>query len=136
MNKIRPGLYLGDWNDAKKINEGNAEWSIFNCAIDITMEPRKKSKIFKQGLIDGPGNPDQRFKDAIKELSRVVALGKPVLVHCHAGISRSPTVLAKYLSIVEGRAFLDCLAELNKIRPIVDPNFAMIRLGKDTECAI
>lgn len=136
MNKVRPNLYLGDGQDAKKLNEGNAEWCIFNCAIDLHMDQKNKNHVFKFGLIDGPGNPDARFKETVEQLAKVIALGKPVLVHCHAGISRSPTVLAKYLSLVEGRPFMDCLEELAKIRPIVDPNKWMVSLGKETQCAI
>jgi len=48
-------------------------------------------------LVDGDGNDAHRFRRAVEELGRLVAAHGPVLVHCHAGRSRSPTVAAGYL---------------------------------------
>ena len=48
-------------------------------------------------LEDGPGNDLATFRGAVELLGRLVETGPPVLVHCHAGRSRSVVVVAAYL---------------------------------------
>src|SRR5208337_2026633 len=48
-------------------------------------------------LEDGPGNDPQVLHQAVRILGRLVRDSPPVLVHCTAGRSRSPTVVAGYL---------------------------------------
>jgi hypothetical protein len=48
-------------------------------------------------LVDGPGNDPRRFRRCVDVLSELVSTAPPVLVHCQAGRSRSPIVVAGYL---------------------------------------
>jgi protein tyrosine phosphatase (PTP) superfamily phosphohydrolase (DUF442 family) len=48
-------------------------------------------------LIDGVGNDLRVFRMAIESLSDLVRLYTPVLVHCHAGRSRSVVIVAGHL---------------------------------------
>jgi hypothetical protein len=48
-------------------------------------------------LEDGPGNEVRLFLETVDTLSRLVQEAPPVLVHCHAGRSRSVVVVAGYL---------------------------------------
>jgi atypical dual specificity phosphatase len=48
-------------------------------------------------LIDGEGNDLMQFSWAVTRLSKLVEQSKPVLVHCQAGWSRSPAVVAAYM---------------------------------------
>jgi hypothetical protein len=48
-------------------------------------------------LEDGPGNEVRLFLQTVDTLSRLVQEAPPVLVHCHAGRSRSVVVVAGYL---------------------------------------
>ncbi len=45
-------------------------------------------------LVDGPGNDPSRFARAVDMLTELAAESAPVLVHCRAGWSRSPAVVA------------------------------------------
>jgi protein tyrosine phosphatase (PTP) superfamily phosphohydrolase (DUF442 family) len=49
-------------------------------------------------LIDGAGNDRRVFRMAIESLSDLVLFHAPVLVHCHAGRSRSVVVVAGHLA--------------------------------------
>lgn len=51
---------------------------------------------------DGPGNDPQRYQQAVDTLRELVEENSPVLVHCHAGRSRSPIVVAGYFVLTEG----------------------------------
>lgn len=45
-----------------------------------------------------------------------------VLVHCHAGISRSVSLILAYLIITQGFSFNEALDMVKKSRPIANPN--------------
>jgi protein-tyrosine phosphatase len=60
------------------------------------------SEIVALRLIDGSGNDPRVFRSAIEALVRLAGSLPPVLVHCHAGRSRAPAVVAGYLMQVRG----------------------------------
>ena len=45
-----------------------------------------------------------------------------ILVHCNMGISRSTTVVIRYLQIVHDMTYREALAHIKKERPVVKPN--------------
>lgn len=53
-------------------------------------------------LIDGAGNDLFTFRLAVDTLATLLADAPPVLVHCHAGRSRSVAVVAGYLVLHGG----------------------------------
>ena len=52
---------------------------------------------FCSEMRDGPGNDARTFARVVETLSLMVRGAPPVLVHCHAGRSRSVAVVAGYL---------------------------------------
>lgn len=56
-----------------------------------------------------------------------------ILVHCSAGISRSPTVVAAYLMRRQGMTLEDALGHIVLIRPQISPNAGFIRQLKEME---
>jgi protein-tyrosine phosphatase len=61
-------------------------------------------------LMDGPGDNPQRFAQAVDLLARLVTESPPVFVHCRAGRSRSPAVVAGYLMQARGLNAEEALA--------------------------
>jgi protein-tyrosine phosphatase len=53
-----------------------------------------------------------------------------VLVHCAAGSSRSPVVVALYMDAVGYKNFDDALSELRELRPVVSPSKLVIESAK------
>ncbi|MCX7176028.1 MAG: dual specificity protein phosphatase [Proteobacteria bacterium] len=53
-------------------------------------------------MVDGPGNDLAPFRKVVQALIDMVEGSPPVLVHCHAGRSRSVTVVAAYLATTRG----------------------------------
>jgi atypical dual specificity phosphatase len=53
-------------------------------------------------LLDGPGNDAGAYRRVVQALIDMVESSPPVLVHCHAGRSRSVTVVAGYLVKTRG----------------------------------
>lgn len=67
-------------------------------------------------LIDGSGNDPSLFQEAVAALQQLVAEHSPALVHCHAGRSRSPIVVAGYLVAEENLFPEDALAQVMQKR--------------------
>lgn len=71
-------------------------------SLDGSLLPRHAAEyglaeICSYKLIDGPGNDLRVIEFAILDLERLCQASPPVLVHCQAGRSRSPTIVAGYL---------------------------------------
>lgn len=137
MEQIVEGVWLGDSLDAKFENglrEANIR-SVLNCAWDLSYEITPSILQVKVGLIDGPGNRTRAMGLAINALEKLTKLG-PVLVHCHAGKSRSPSVIAAWLVRFRGwRSLEEAYAEIYRERPSMDPRYdpkvALKQLAQD-----
>ena len=51
---------------------------------------------------------------------------KPVLVHCHRGVSRSATVVIAYMMKFKNIGMLEAFNFVKIQRPIIDPNFGFL----------
>lgn len=60
------------------------------------------TEIVSVELMDGAGNDPRRFDRATASLGRLIRETPPVLVHCHAGRSRSVAVVAAHFVVSEG----------------------------------
>jgi protein-tyrosine phosphatase len=58
-----------------------------------------------------------RLPECVKALERLLHEGHTVYVHCHVGITRSPTVCAAYLHWCCGWKLDEALAHLRRCRP-------------------
>ena len=86
-----------------------------------TLSDIKGRKINIVELLDGPGNDPARFLQAIDLLEQLAKEAPPVLVHCRAGMSRAPSVVAGYLMRERGLAASEAIAMVAAKRPTVLP---------------
>jgi protein-tyrosine phosphatase len=63
----------------------------------------------------------KHFEDAINFISEGVKYNEAILIHCHAGISRSATIVLVYLMCL-GYPLIDAYKLLQYNRPFVRPN--------------
>lgn len=69
-------------------------------------------------LIDGAGNPPERFLRAVRLLRDLVRAHAPVLVHCHAGQSRSAAVVCKFFMQEEGNTLAEAMRRITSKRRV------------------
>ena len=69
-------------------------------------------------LIDGAGNPPERFLRAVRLLRDLARAHSPVLVHCHAGQSRSVAVVCKFFMQEEGNGLAEAMRRITSKRRV------------------
>lgn len=122
ITSVTPQIFIGDASDARKAN-GNFDATL-NVAIDLDIEDKRDEvliltlKRHKVGLIDGKGNPPLRMVAALLLLHTIVKSGIKVLVHCHAGQSRSVMITAMYCDIAGIAPFDKALAKIMEQRKV------------------
>ena len=80
-------------------------------------------------IIDGPGNAPHDIAAVVDRLHSLVQRGK-VLLHCAAGVSRSPFIMALYLAFQRSMAFDEALSLVasRRRRPLnIDPGLLELR---------
>lgn len=95
MDWITNHIAIGNFLDAK---EHSTEFDAMLCLKQNCCDSSQTlSDVFCLPLIDGPGNRPSDIIAAVQYLADCVNSGEKVLVHCHAGRSRSVAVVARYL---------------------------------------
>jgi hypothetical protein len=79
-------------------------------------------------------DPDERLSEflpgAVAFIDEARRLG-PVLLHCVAGISRSPALAICYLHERHGMSLLSALAHVRSRRPVADPHPLFLRVIRE-----
>lgn len=132
MNRISDRIYLGDSYDARTrdILDESKITAILNVAGDLLQDSLGRTYVHAP-LIDGPGNENHHMASAISELARLYKEGHTILIHCHMGVSRSPTVLAAFIAINDQIDFGTALDYIKKVRPIVHPHISLMKMAKE-----
>jgi predicted protein tyrosine phosphatase len=72
---------------------------------------------------DLPDYPlDKHFAQCLEFIQDGIRKKGRVLVHCHAGVSRSATIVILHLMINAGKSLEEAWAHLKKVRPVAHPN--------------
>lgn len=82
------------------------------------------SYLVYKDILDSPTqNLVVYFSHAFKFIDDSLACGGRVLIHCHAGISRSTSVVVGYLMYKYGMSLNQAFGITKSARPIVNPNY-------------
>ena len=121
MNWITTDIGIGSYHEALDTDLLGRE--AIRSILSLSSDLRGKSaadlgvdRIETIMLLDGPGNELSRFGRAVDTLEALVAEAAPVLVHCRAGWSRSPAVVAGYLVRTRGMTAEAALTEVTSKR--------------------
>ena len=98
MWPILPRLYLGDQQDARDrtLLRARRITHVLNCAFEVPCYFPRRIQYLHLGLAD----PDYAFAERIPEICEFLDSARRTgraLVHCHMGISRSPSAILAYL---------------------------------------
>lgn len=124
VSQIWDRLYVGCYYDAEQLNHFNPHRIDFvvNCTPD-RVEHRNGIQSVVLGLEDGHPVPIDTLITALQAIRRAMAYDKTVLVHCHAGMSRAPSITAAYMYSAGFKSFDDFVQYIKDRRPIIKPHF-------------
>ncbi|XP_053211846.1 dual specificity protein phosphatase 10-like [Panonychus citri] len=127
---ILPYLYLGDQSDASDPERLKCHniYYVLNVTADLPGEGENHSIHYKR--IPARDSFDQNlvqyFEESFKFIEEARQSGRAVLIHCHAGISRSPTIVIAYLMFSKKMNFDDAFKFVADKRPKISPNFSFV----------
>lgn len=134
MSCIVDNVYIGNWGDSEnlaglkknkisRVLTFNKNRRHKNTHIDYLSRAGIKYKYVE--IDDKPDMPiADHFEDSIKYIKE--AGGKPVLVHCSAGVSRSASIVTAYLMKEKNMSVKEALAYIKKRRSRINPNSGFI----------
>lgn len=125
---ILDNVAIGNSQDSNSVKNGQFD-AILNVAIDLDIKDEFKWR-HKIGLLDGPGNHPDMMIAAVLVLHALVNSGKRVLVHCHAGKSRSVMITSLYVSIAKNLDFDTVLKQVMAQRGVDVYQPALYELAK------
>jgi protein-tyrosine phosphatase len=124
-DEIIPGLFLGGVNctDEKILQKYNIQ-----CVLSVMSNPPNIDETniehMKVYILDNSSeNISQHFDIAHIFISQSLKEKKNILVHCHAGISRSATIIISYIMKSQMLTLNDAYKFVKDKRSIVEPNF-------------
>lgn len=131
MTRVFERLYLGNARDAEGLAVSNPHCitAVVNVNIGTNRSKRGGVEYDHFPLEDSERVLSVRFEQVLTGISQLIR-GEKVLVHCEAGSSRSPVVVAAYMHVVGYKDFDDALAELRELRPAVFPSNLVIESAK------
>jgi protein-tyrosine phosphatase len=102
MDWITDAIAIGNYREAQDTELLRRHGIVSVLSLDGTLAPRHAAELGLKEidavlLEDGLGTDLRMLRWAVRALERLVREAAPVLVHCTAGRSRAPTVVAGYL---------------------------------------
>ena len=89
------------------------------CLLGMKADELGVTHIEVVELVDGRGNRPEVFLRAVGLLKKLKVKHSPVLVHCHAGQSRSAAVVCKFFMKEEGANLLQAMKRITAKRKVV-----------------
>ena len=117
MDWITDYIAIGNYLDARQVTKEKVDAILClkpNCCSE-------KSSIFEIASIplkDGAGNDPRDIEEAVAFIDAIVSEKERILVHCHAGRSRSVGIVARYFMQVCGMSKEEALSLIKSKREI------------------
>jgi protein-tyrosine phosphatase len=132
MTQVWERLFIGSLQDAEELATANP-WDITTvitlCSEDVW--PRAHDiKYLHYAISDQRPISQSMFVIIIEGIGGNIRRGK-VLINCGAGMSRSPIIVAAWMQVVGYKFIEECLSEIARLRPIVDPSPVLLASVKE-----
>ena len=117
MDWVSEQIAIGGFVDALAVTPGQVD-AVLCLKERCCDESNKSLDVFCVPLKDGPGNRLDLVMLAVEFIDSTVKSGHRILVHCHAGRSRSVCIVAKYLCLYKFQSPDQAIARIGRVRDI------------------
>ena len=127
ISKITDNIYLSGVNGANninKLNECNIK-CILNCTKnELNYFENNNDMMYTRISIDDTFNQniEKYFDSTYDFIEKCISMNKNILVHCHAGVSRSATILIAYFMRKNKMSYQEAYDFVKKSRDCINPN--------------
>ncbi|XP_066138991.1 dual specificity protein phosphatase 22-like [Euwallacea fornicatus] len=136
MNKVLPGLYVGNYRDSKDATQLSKHNITHILAIHDTARRIHSDKHYL--CVMASDTPDQNLSQYFSLCNDFIHAARlrdgNVLIHCLAGMSRSVTVAVAYIMSVTTLNSKDALKVVRAGRNVANPNLGFIKQLEEFEC--
>lgn len=130
MTEILPRIFVGNTHDAQNLDRltKHGITHIINSTPDLPFSWEKKCQYLRIDILDLPSqNIRKHFDTAYQFIDEALhTKANNILVHCSAGISRSPTLVLAYMIKKYHMKLDEAFQKMRQLRTIVDPNISFI----------
>ena len=136
MSQITPNLYIGSAQEASNIQwlKSRGITHIVNMAIEHDNYFPRSFRYFKGGIYDPPNQPlIPALRSGYSFRRDAIGKGGMVFVHCHAGISRSSSMVLYYLMKTYHWTLCRSLLYMKRLHPRTSPNTGFLRQLSDLQ---
>ena len=136
MSEVLPGLFLSGADDAytSSFLRSVGITHVLNCAEELSARPQQYGTdvVIQHIPMEDDETPEveQQILKAVNQLQDWYRRDYRVLVHCRAGISRSPTVVLAWLMLYKNMSFDDAWKKVVMARNFIRPNDYFMNLLK------
>ena len=133
MTRVWERLFVGNLQDAERLarkNPSGIDTVITLCEQSVE-DKAAGVRYIHLPIEDDEAVPSDQFEAVMDSIAVNIQDGN-VLVHCALGLSRSPTLTAAYMHRVGYKHFNFSLAEIEQLRPIVEPSETLRSRVKET----
>ncbi|KAH1008749.1 hypothetical protein HUJ05_009278 [Dendroctonus ponderosae] len=136
MNKVLPGLYVGNYRDSKDSSQLAKHNITHILAIHDTARRIHSDKHYL--CVMASDTPDQNLTQYFSLCNDFIHAARlrdgNVLIHCLAGMSRSVTVAVAYIMSVTTLNWKDALKVVRAGRNVANPNLGFLKQLEEFEC--
>ena len=131
MTRLCSRLFLGGIKDAERLATDNSVgiMAVISLCAEEVVPKRRDVRYVRIPIDDARPVPASQFEAVMAAIAEHIRRGK-VLLHCGAGMSRSPIFAAAWMHRVGYLHIENALLEIAELRPEIDPSPVLLKSVK------
>ena len=132
LSKVTDRLYVSSLWVARNLTKANPEGitAVLNLT-EVDYQENPDIIYMRMSIEDGQPISREMLFEILDYLRFIYENGHKILIHCAAGASRSPSIMAAFMHYMKIEHYLDAMDKIVEARPIVDPAWNLVKSMKE-----